>query len=160
MVGRTCGRRRSLLWVKGRFAPAGDPGRAGRCCSASGPLRAPSSFAPLAKADAIIINVPTPLEKGGPRPVECCLCGRRPGKAVNLRCLFVLESTTYPGTNRGCYNHCSRLGSQGGGRTSSSLSRPNVSIRVTASTISQISRKIAAIDTASREPPKLGGVPP
>lgn len=64
----------------------------------SGRLRASSSFEPLAKADAIIISVPTPLEKGVPDLSNVVFAGEELGKAVNPGCLFVLESTTYPGT--------------------------------------------------------------
>ena len=65
---------------------------------AAGRLRASSSFDPLAKADAIIISVPTPLEKGVPDLSNVVFAGEELGKAVNPGCLFVLESTTYPGT--------------------------------------------------------------
>lgn len=65
---------------------------------ASGRFRASSSFDPLAKADAIIISVPTPLEKGVPDLSNVVFAGEELGKAVNPGCLFVLESTTYPGT--------------------------------------------------------------
>ncbi len=65
---------------------------------ASGRFRASTSFGPLAKADAIIISVPTPLEKGVPDLSNVVFAGEELGKAVNPGCLFVLESTTYPGT--------------------------------------------------------------
>lgn len=64
----------------------------------SGRLRASMSFGPLAKTDVVIVCVPTPLEKGVPDLSHIVFAGEELGKAVKPGCLFVLESTTYPGT--------------------------------------------------------------
>jgi UDP-N-acetyl-D-glucosamine dehydrogenase len=61
-------------------------------------LRATTSYRRLARADAILICVPTPLSDGRPdlKPIEAA--GRSLAKVLSPGSLVVLESTTYPGT--------------------------------------------------------------
>jgi UDP-N-acetyl-D-glucosamine dehydrogenase len=60
-----------------------------------------SHFAPLARADAIIICVPTPLTPNREPDLEPLIAaGRALGHVVQRDQLVVLESTTYPGTTR------------------------------------------------------------
>jgi UDP-N-acetyl-D-glucosamine dehydrogenase len=72
-----------------------------RLQAASSRLTASSRYAPLAKADAIIICVPTPLtlnrepELG---PLISCACSL--ASVLQAGQLVILESTTYPGTTR------------------------------------------------------------
>jgi UDP-N-acetyl-D-glucosamine dehydrogenase len=65
---------------------------------ASGRLRASTSFEPLKEADAVIICVPTPLAKGQPDLSRVVFAGEELAKVLKPGSLFVLESTTYPGT--------------------------------------------------------------
>lgn len=65
---------------------------------AAGRLRASTSFAPIADADAVIISVPTPIAKGAPDLSSVVFAGEELGKVLKPGSLFVLESTTYPGT--------------------------------------------------------------
>lgn len=64
----------------------------------SGRLRASTSFDPLREADAVIVCVPTPLAKGAPDLSNVVFAGESLGKVIKPGSLFVLESTTYPGT--------------------------------------------------------------
>ncbi|MGZ4311146.1 MAG: nucleotide sugar dehydrogenase [Solirubrobacteraceae bacterium] len=58
-------------------------------------------FAPLARADAVIICVPTPLTPNREPDLEPLIgAGRALGHVVQRGQLVVLESTTYPGTTR------------------------------------------------------------
>lgn len=61
-------------------------------------LTATTSYRRLARADAILICVPTPLSDGRPdlRAIEAA--GRSLAKVLSAGTLVVLESTTYPGT--------------------------------------------------------------
>jgi UDP-N-acetyl-D-glucosamine dehydrogenase len=63
-----------------------------------GHLRATATYRRLARAEAILICVPTPLTDGQPdmRAVEAA--GRSLAKVLSPGTLVVLESTTYPGT--------------------------------------------------------------
>jgi UDP-N-acetyl-D-glucosamine dehydrogenase len=64
-------------------------------------IEAWSHFAPLARADAIIICVPTPLTANREPDLEPLIgAGRALGHVVQRGQLVVLESTTYPGTTR------------------------------------------------------------
>jgi UDP-N-acetyl-D-glucosamine dehydrogenase len=64
-------------------------------------IEARSHFAPLARADAIIICVPTPLTANRePDLKPLVAAGRALGHIVQRGQLVVLESTTYPGTTR------------------------------------------------------------
>ncbi len=63
-----------------------------------GLLNASTSFGPLAEADAVIICVPTPLAGGQPDLSRVVFAGEEVGKIIKPGSLFVLESTTYPGT--------------------------------------------------------------
>lgn len=64
----------------------------------AGRLRATTSFEPLREADAVIVCVPTPLAKGAPDLSNVVFAGEALGKVIKPGSLFVLESTTYPGT--------------------------------------------------------------
>ena len=65
---------------------------------ANGRLTASTSFGPLADADAVIVAVPTPLAKGAPDLSNVVFAGEELGKIIKPGSLFILESTTYPGT--------------------------------------------------------------
>jgi UDP-N-acetyl-D-glucosamine dehydrogenase len=64
----------------------------------SGRLRASTSFEPLRDADAVIISVPTPLAGGSPDLSRVVFAGEEIAKVLKPGSLFILESTTYPGT--------------------------------------------------------------
>lgn len=64
----------------------------------AGRLSASTSFDPLEEADAVIVCVPTPLAKGAPDLSNVVFAGESLGKIIKPGSLFVLESTTYPGT--------------------------------------------------------------
>ena len=64
----------------------------------SGRLRASTSYRSLAKADAVLISVPTPLQDGAPDLSAIEGAGRALAKVLMPGTLVVLESTTYPGT--------------------------------------------------------------
>ena len=64
----------------------------------AGRLSASTSFDPLKEADAVIVCVPTPLAKGAPDLSNVVFAGESLGKVIKPGSLFVLESTTYPGT--------------------------------------------------------------
>lgn len=64
----------------------------------SGKLHASTSFEPLQQADAVIICVPTPLAGGQPDLSRVVFAGEEIAKNLKRGSLFVLESTTYPGT--------------------------------------------------------------
>lgn len=67
----------------------------------SGRLRATTDFGELAKQDAVIICVPTPLRKSKEPDVSYILAAAREiVKRLKPGQLVVLESTTYPGTTR------------------------------------------------------------
>ncbi len=63
-----------------------------------GLLEASTSFGPLVGADAVIICVPTPLAGGQPDLSRVVFAGEEIAKVLRPGALFVLESTTYPGT--------------------------------------------------------------
>lgn len=63
-----------------------------------GLLRASSSFEDLREADAVIICVPTPLAGGTPDLSKVVFAGEGIARALKPGSLFILESTTYPGT--------------------------------------------------------------
>lgn len=63
-----------------------------------GRFRASSSFDPLQHADAVIICVPTPLAGGAPDLSRVVFAGEGIASFLKPGSLFVLESTTYPGT--------------------------------------------------------------
>ncbi len=64
-------------------------------------IEAWTHFAPLARADAIFICVPTPLTPNREPDLEPLVgAGRALGHVVQRGQLVVLESTTYPGTTR------------------------------------------------------------
>ena len=64
----------------------------------TGRLSASTSFDPLKEADVVIVCVPTPLDKGAPDLSNVVFAGEALGKVIKRGSLFVLESTTYPGT--------------------------------------------------------------
>ena len=64
----------------------------------AGLFSASASFEPLKQADAVIICVPTPLAGGSPDLSKVVFAGEGVAKALKRGSLFVLESTTYPGT--------------------------------------------------------------
>jgi UDP-N-acetyl-D-glucosamine dehydrogenase len=59
---------------------------------------ATTSYRKLARADAVLICVPTPLTDGRPDLTAIEAAGRSLGKVLSEGTLVVLESTTYPGT--------------------------------------------------------------
>jgi UDP-N-acetyl-D-glucosamine dehydrogenase len=64
-------------------------------------IEAWTHFAPLARADAVFICVPTPLTPNREPDLEPLIsAGRALGHVVQRGQLVVLESTTYPGTTR------------------------------------------------------------
>jgi UDP-N-acetyl-D-glucosamine dehydrogenase len=64
----------------------------------TGRFRATTSYRGLAKADAVIICVPTPLSEGIPDVSSIAASGRALSKVLKQKSLVILESTTYPGT--------------------------------------------------------------
>jgi UDP-N-acetyl-D-glucosamine dehydrogenase len=64
----------------------------------AGRLRASTSFAPLSEVDAVIVSVPTPLTKGQPDLSNVVFAGEELAKVLKPGSIFILESTTYPGT--------------------------------------------------------------
>lgn len=63
-----------------------------------GALSAATDFEALREADAVIICVPTPLAGGQPDLSRVVFAGEEIAKVLKPGSLFVLESTTYPGT--------------------------------------------------------------
>jgi UDP-N-acetyl-D-glucosamine dehydrogenase len=64
-------------------------------------IEATSHYQPLARADAVIICVPTPLTPNREPDLEPLIAsGRALGQVLQRGQLVVLESTTYPGTTR------------------------------------------------------------
>ncbi|HZU60687.1 MAG TPA: nucleotide sugar dehydrogenase [Solirubrobacteraceae bacterium] len=64
-------------------------------------IEATSHYQPLARADAVLICVPTPLTPNREPDLSALLsAGRGLGHVLNRGQLVVLESTTYPGTTR------------------------------------------------------------
>ncbi len=75
------------------------PGEEVRKVTSSGKLQATSDFARAAELDCIVICVPTPLTKARePDMTYVIETGRALAKHVRKGQLFVLESTTWPGT--------------------------------------------------------------
>lgn len=64
----------------------------------TGVLSAATDFEALREADAVIICVPTPLAGGQPDLSRVVFAGEEIAKVLKPGSLFVLESTTYPGT--------------------------------------------------------------
>jgi UDP-N-acetyl-D-glucosamine dehydrogenase len=64
----------------------------------SGALTVTTSYRKLARADAVLICVPTPLTDGQPDLSAIRKAGRSLGRVLSPGTLVVLESTTYPGT--------------------------------------------------------------
>ena len=64
----------------------------------AGKLRATTSYRRLARADAVLICVPTPITDGQPDLKAIEAAGRSLAKVLAEGTLVVLESTTYPGT--------------------------------------------------------------
>lgn len=71
-----------------RIKPLRDAGRLG----------ASVSFDPIREADAVIISVPTPIAKGAPDLSSVVFAGEELAKVLKPGSIFILESTTYPGT--------------------------------------------------------------
>jgi UDP-N-acetyl-D-glucosamine dehydrogenase len=65
---------------------------------ASRRLKATTSYRVLAKADAVVISVPTPLSDGIPDVSAIEAAGRSLAKVLRPHTIVILESTTYPGT--------------------------------------------------------------
>jgi UDP-N-acetyl-D-glucosamine dehydrogenase len=66
-----------------------------------GSIEATSHYAPLARSDAIVICVPTPLTRNRePDLGPLCAAARSLAHVLQRGQLVVLESTTYPGTTR------------------------------------------------------------
>jgi len=69
--------------------------------AASGRIQATSRYAPLAKADAVLVCVPTPLTSNREPDLGPLIeASRALGEVLQAGQLVVLESTTYPGTTR------------------------------------------------------------
>ena len=64
----------------------------------AGKLKATTSFDALRDADVVIICVPTPIAEGAPDLSSVVCAGEEIGKVIKPGALFILESTTYPGT--------------------------------------------------------------
>jgi len=74
---------------------------AARLSAALGHIQATAHFQPLARTDAVIICVPTPLTVNREPDLGPLLAaGRSVGQVLQSGQLVVLESTTYPGTTR------------------------------------------------------------
>jgi UDP-N-acetyl-D-glucosamine dehydrogenase len=72
-----------------------------RLAAVSELITASTSFAPLARADAVLVAVPTPLTPNREPDLEPLLsAGRALGAVLQRGQLVVLESTTFPGTTR------------------------------------------------------------
>ena len=68
---------------------------------ASANIQASSRYAPLAKADAVVVCVPTPLTRNREPDLGPLIdCARSLAEVLQRDQLVVLESTTYPGTTR------------------------------------------------------------
>jgi UDP-N-acetyl-D-glucosamine dehydrogenase len=68
---------------------------------ASANIQASSRYAPLAKADAVVVCVPTPLTRNREPDLGPLVdCARSLAEVLQRDQLVVLESTTYPGTTR------------------------------------------------------------
>ena len=66
-------------------------------------IQATSHYQPLARTDAVIICVPTPLTPNREPDLGALMsAGRGLGQVLQRGQLVVLESTTYPGTTRDC----------------------------------------------------------
>ncbi len=64
-------------------------------------IQASSRYAPLAKADAVVVCVPTPLTRNREPDLGPLVdCARSLAEVLQRDQLVVLESTTYPGTTR------------------------------------------------------------
>lgn len=74
------------------------PGSRVTALTDKGKLSASSSFEELRNVDAVIICVPTPLAEGQPDLSRVVFAGEEIAKVLKPGSLFVLESTTYPGT--------------------------------------------------------------
>ena len=64
----------------------------------AGKLRASVTFDPIRDADAVIISVPTPIAQGAPDLSSVVFAGEELAKVLKPGSIFILESTTYPGT--------------------------------------------------------------
>jgi UDP-N-acetyl-D-glucosamine dehydrogenase len=69
-----------------------------RLAAVRGKLTATTSYRRLARADVVLICVPTPLSDGRPDLSAIEAAGRSLAKVLTPGVLVVLESTTYPGT--------------------------------------------------------------
>ena len=64
----------------------------------TGRLEVAVGFEPIKDADVVIVCVPTPITKGTPDLSSVVFAGEEVAGALQAGSLFVLESTTYPGT--------------------------------------------------------------
>jgi UDP-N-acetyl-D-glucosamine dehydrogenase len=72
-----------------------------RLAAAGGSIEATTHYAPLARADAVVICVPTPLTPNREPDLGALIdAGEQLGRVLQRGQLVVLESTTYPGTTR------------------------------------------------------------
>jgi UDP-N-acetyl-D-glucosamine dehydrogenase len=72
-----------------------------RLKAAAGSIEATRHYAPLARADAVLICVPTPLTPNREPDLGALIdAGEQLGRVLQRGQLVVLESTTYPGTTR------------------------------------------------------------
>ena len=74
------------------------PGERVAAARAAGRLRATTSYRRLARVDAVLIAVPTPLRHGNPDLSAIESAARALAKVLTPDTLVILESTTYPGT--------------------------------------------------------------
>ncbi len=82
-----------------------------RLAKITGSIQVSSHYAPLARCEAVLICVPTPLTANREPDLSPLMGAARPLSHVLQRGqLVVLESTTYPGTTRG---GCCRCWSRG-----------------------------------------------
>lgn len=124
-----------------------------------GKLAASTSFEPLRDADAVIICVPTPLAGGQPDLSRVVFAGEEIAKVLKPGSLFVLESTTYPGTTEELLQPLLEAGGLKRDRTSCWRIRPSASIPATPPTHSRTSPRSSAASTSPRPrppPPSTG----
>ena len=94
-----------------------------------GNIEATSHYAPLARTDAVLICVPTPLTPNREPDLSALIgAGQALGQVLQRGQLIILESTTYPGTTRESWcRSWSRSPTCGSARASTWRSRPSAS---------------------------------
>ena len=118
-----------------------------RSCAMPGACSATTDFAVVGELDTINICVPTPLRKTKDPDMSYIVVGgrsRSPSTCIPGM-LVILESTTYPGHDRGSWcSRCSKRPASRPASTSSSRSRPSASIRATRRSTRRTCRRSSA----------------